>query len=141
MEQKTADRLKMDHSRRIIQMQMPRLPRRVSVHLPLLNSHTLLLLETEGNWIFILQELINSSLGGNGVAANATVAEAEGGDVANTRWRRARKLLWQHFIAGYSQPTVLVWSFWWALATGGFYMVSGRNHSFVIYFVFTTLKQ
>lgn len=39
------------------------------------------------------------------------------------RWTRARNLLWDHFKSGYSQQNVLVWSIWWALATGGFFMV------------------
>ena len=36
---------------------------------------------------------------------------------------RATKLLWKHFIDSYSNPTVVLWSFWWSLAMAGFLMV------------------
>uniref|UniRef100_A0A1B0CHT6 Putative folate transporter 1-like aedes albopictus n=1 Tax=Lutzomyia longipalpis TaxID=7200 RepID=A0A1B0CHT6_LUTLO len=37
--------------------------------------------------------------------------------------QRAIVLLWQHFIAGYSNRTVFQWSLWWALAMCGFLQV------------------
>ncbi|CAG9805222.1 unnamed protein product [Chironomus riparius] len=37
--------------------------------------------------------------------------------------RQATSLLWKHFIDSYSNPTVVQWSFWWALAMGGFFLV------------------
>jgi thiamine transporter 2/3 len=37
--------------------------------------------------------------------------------------KRAFVLMWQHFIEAYSNPTVVQWSFWWALANAGFLMV------------------
>lgn len=75
--------------------------------------------------IFIIKHLINLLSGHHHLNNNNGVAEAqtEGGQT-KLRWSRARKLLWAHFISGYSQTTVLIWSFWWALATGGFFMVS-----------------
>lgn len=82
------------------------------------------------NWTFIINSLIKSLSGNNGVAnASNDVEETS----AKLRWSRARKLLWAHFKSGYSQPTVLVWSFWWALATGGFFMVS-RSYVEVVKF-------
>ncbi|CRK99036.1 CLUMA_CG012176, isoform A [Clunio marinus] len=38
-------------------------------------------------------------------------------------FRRAYKLLWKHFLESYSNPKVVQWSFWWALAMAGFLMV------------------
>jgi solute carrier family 19 (thiamine transporter), member 2/3 len=38
-------------------------------------------------------------------------------------WRRARNLLWKHFIESYSNVTVLVWSIWWSLAMAGFLQI------------------
>jgi solute carrier family 19 (thiamine transporter), member 2/3 len=32
-------------------------------------------------------------------------------------------LLWQHFLGSYSNPKIVQWSFWWALAMAGFLMV------------------
>ncbi|XP_070509821.1 thiamine transporter 1-like [Chironomus tepperi] len=37
--------------------------------------------------------------------------------------RKATSLLWTHFLDSYSNPTVVQWSFWWALAMGGFFLV------------------
>lgn len=79
------------------------------------------------NWTFIINWLIKSLSGNNGVANGVEDTSAK------LRWSRARKLLWAHFKSGYSQPTVLVWSFWWALATGGFFMVS-RSYVEVVKF-------
>ena len=39
------------------------------------------------------------------------------------QWKQAGQLLWEHFIAGYSLLTVVIWSCWWALSTAGFLMV------------------
>ncbi|GAB0088508.1 hypothetical protein DMENIID0001_029550 [Sergentomyia squamirostris] len=41
--------------------------------------------------------------------------------------QRATMLLWQHFIAGYSNRTVFQWSLWWSLAMCGFLQVSRRK--------------
>ncbi|CAO1409983.1 unnamed protein product [Diamesa serratosioi] len=38
-------------------------------------------------------------------------------------YNRAWNLLWQHFLQSYSNPTVLLWSFYWCLAMGGFLQV------------------
>lgn len=38
-------------------------------------------------------------------------------------WRRAKVLLWQHFIQAYSDVTVLIWSIWWSLAMAGFLQI------------------
>lgn len=36
---------------------------------------------------------------------------------------RAYNLLWKHFLDSYSNPKIVQWSFWWALAMAGFLMV------------------
>lgn len=36
---------------------------------------------------------------------------------------RAFKLLFRHFLDSYSNPKIVLWSFWWALAMAGFLMV------------------
>jgi solute carrier family 19 (thiamine transporter), member 2/3 len=36
---------------------------------------------------------------------------------------RAYNLLWKHFLESYSNPKIVQWSFWWALAMAGFLMV------------------
>lgn len=38
-------------------------------------------------------------------------------------YERATKLLWKHFLDSYSNPTVVQWSVWWALAMAGFFLV------------------
>jgi solute carrier family 19 (thiamine transporter), member 2/3 len=38
-------------------------------------------------------------------------------------WKRASKLLWEHFITSYSNRTVVVWSIWWILSTAGYLMI------------------
>lgn len=38
-------------------------------------------------------------------------------------YRRAFSLLWKHFLEAYSNSTVVQWSFWWALAMAGFFLV------------------
>lgn len=38
-------------------------------------------------------------------------------------WKRARSLLWAHFIQAYSDFTVLTWSVWWSLAMAGFLII------------------
>lgn len=38
-------------------------------------------------------------------------------------YKRASNLLWQHFLQSYSNSTVLLWSFYWSLAMGGFLQV------------------
>lgn len=35
----------------------------------------------------------------------------------------AFRMLWKHFIMAYSNPTVVVWSIWWAVAMSGFLQV------------------
>lgn len=42
---------------------------------------------------------------------------------AKFSFSRAMDLLWTHFIQGYSNPTVLQSSIWWALAMAGFLMI------------------
>ena len=42
---------------------------------------------------------------------------------AKFSWRRARKLLWEHFIQAYSNKTILIWSIWWSLAMAGFLQI------------------
>lgn len=39
------------------------------------------------------------------------------------KFRRAWRLLWNHFTISYSDPVVIQWSFWWALAMCGFMQV------------------
>ncbi|KAG4067750.1 hypothetical protein HA402_005522 [Bradysia odoriphaga] len=39
------------------------------------------------------------------------------------KFRRAWRLLWNHFTISYSNPVVIQWSFWWALAMCGFMQV------------------
>jgi hypothetical protein len=36
------------------------------------------------------------------------------------RWKIAYYYLWKDFTAAYTNPYVVKWSFWWALATCGF---------------------
>lgn len=38
-------------------------------------------------------------------------------------YSRATTLLWRHFLDSYSNPKILQWSLWWALAMAGFLMV------------------
>lgn len=40
------------------------------------------------------------------------------------KFRRAWRLLWNHFTISYSNPVVIQWSFWWALAMCGFMQVN-----------------
>lgn len=42
-------------------------------------------------------------------------------------WTKAKGLLWSHFKSGYTDKTVLLWSFWWALMQTGFRMVYAYN--------------
>lgn len=38
-------------------------------------------------------------------------------------WQRAYQLLWQHFLEAYTNPVVVQWSLWWALAMAGYLQV------------------
>lgn len=38
-------------------------------------------------------------------------------------YTRASNLLWHHFVQSYSNPTIIMWSLWWALGMAGFVMV------------------
>lgn len=38
-------------------------------------------------------------------------------------WKRAKQMLWDHFIQAYSDKTVLIWSIFWSLAMGGFLQI------------------
>lgn len=42
-------------------------------------------------------------------------------------WKNAKSLLWSHFKSGYSNPTVQLWSVWWALMQCGFRMAYTYN--------------
>lgn len=44
-------------------------------------------------------------------------------EAPNFSCSRASNLLWQHFLQSYSNSTVLLWSFYWSLAMGGFLQV------------------
>lgn len=41
-----------------------------------------------------------------------------------TKFRKAWRLLWDHFTISYTNPVVIQWSFWWALAMCGFMQVN-----------------
>ncbi|XP_061394460.1 thiamine transporter 1 [Musca vetustissima] len=47
-------------------------------------------------------------------------AELENGTLSpKFSWKNASRLLWQHTVSAYTNPTVLKWSIWWSLATCG----------------------
>jgi len=41
--------------------------------------------------------------------------------ISVNRWKTAYYYLWKDFTTAYSNPYVIKWSFWWALATCGFF--------------------
>lgn len=57
----------------------------------------------------------------------AKAVEVEEETLVKFSWTNAKGLLWSHFKSGYSNKTVLLWSFWWALMQTGFRMVYAYN--------------
>jgi hypothetical protein len=53
-------------------------------------------------------------------------------------WKSAYYYLWKDFTTAYSNPYVVKWSFWWALATCGF-LQACVFYLFVIYCVMLSL--
>ncbi|XP_059613858.1 thiamine transporter 2-like [Phlebotomus argentipes] len=79
----------------------------------------------------VMKSKAESESAGNGSSGRAAedVCTADSSPIKDVEEKihfscqRATALLWQHFIAGYSNRTVFQWSLWWALAMCGFLQV------------------
>lgn len=56
--------------------------------------------------------------------APANVMPTQTVDKPKFSCQTAVRMLWKHFIMAYSNPTVVVWSIWWAVAMSGFLQVN-----------------